>query len=78
MKGILLEFIEGTPFWESTVLIKCSSWVEFEEKLFDQFDSDCYYMQIDCLDSANHNYDAELRVGGSYYKCNNIVIMQEV
>ena len=78
MKGIILEFTENSPFHQQTVYIVCEDWSEFEVTLFKQFDSDCNYMQIDYLDSDTHNYDAELRVGGNYYKCNNTVINMEI
>lgn len=78
MKGVILKFYEGSPFHEDTVFITCSSWSEFEEKLEAQFDSDINYMQIDSLDAGNHRYDAELRVGNYYYKCDNEVVRQVI
>ncbi len=78
MIGVIVEFLDNSPFYENTVFIRCVDWQEFNNKLAAQFDSEAYYMHIDCLDAANHNYDAEFSVGNYSYYCNHQVINKEI
>ncbi len=76
MIGVMLEFLDNSPFYENTVFVRCSDWQEFTNNLSAQFDSETYYLPIDCLDITN--YDAEFSVGRSTYYCNHQVINKEI
>ncbi len=78
MKSIILQFTENSPFFNQTVMVRCSSFKEFEDKVQACFDQDTYLLQLDSLDRDNHDQDGWLYVGGCKYPCNIIRVWQEV
>ncbi len=78
MIGVMLEFLDDSPFYENTMFIRCSNWQEFNNKLAAQFDTEVHYLFIDFIDRANHECDAKFIVGWSTYYCNHTVINEEI
>ena len=77
MKGVMLEFLEESPFFENTVFIPCDCWTKFRCILEDQFSADINYMQMDCLDDTSY-FNTRLRVGDYTYDCNQTIINQVI
>ena len=74
MRGIILEFLEQSPFYEKIIYIHCTSQEGFENKLFNQFNSPCDYVKVGWDKESTREYDAHFIIGTTYYKCKQTVV----
>ncbi len=60
MEGYLLEFPDGSPFYNNTLFVVCDGIGEFKDKMQEQFSSEVIVTMYDDMDA---HLDGEISVG---------------